>query len=165
MTSVDGFTTPEMVQAERELDARIDYALGAAREAEATLDEIQQQDADDQPPTDEDVARFAAFITGHARTEAWEAVITRIDRGELTWRQVVEGLAAGRMDRQVAAAFTSLQGVPPATEDELVEIGIIPAAADRPEPAADDEPAEAEQPAPRAIGDRFYAGDVDDEPR
>lgn len=141
-----GFGTPEMAQAERELDGRIDYALAKARELQARVDEVEEKLAKDEPPTDQEVERFRAYIVGHAQTEEWQRVIERIGKGELTWRQIVEGMvmATGQVDDGVKAAFASLSTVPPASMEELVEIGVLP----EPAPPADAEQAEQEQPEP-----------------
>lgn len=135
---------PEMEQAERELDARIDYALKTAREAEAQAAELEAKLAEDQePPTDEQVERIKTYVLGHARTPEWEPVLERIERGHLTWRQIVDGLANGGLDREVAAAFDSMAHVPPASLEKLIEIGVFPA--DLPsEKPAEDEPEDEE---------------------
>jgi hypothetical protein len=116
----------EMAHIERELDARIDHALAQGREVERLTDELERRIGPPEPPTDEEVQRIKAFILGHARTEEWNRVIERINRGELTWREVVEGMSTGRLDRSVAAAFDSLSRVPPASLDELVASGVFP---------------------------------------
>jgi hypothetical protein len=113
--------TPEMIAAERELDARIDHALAVTREVEARLDEFEQSD-DVPPPSDEDVERLKAFVLGYARTPEWVVVIDRIDEGELTWRQVVETQFSAAPDRHVAAAFESLSRIQPPSEEKLAEI-------------------------------------------
>lgn len=159
----DGFFTPEMDQAERELDARIDYAMSQARDVQAKVDEFEQKLAEDsEPPSDEEVDRIKKFVLGHARTDEWQLVIDRIDRGELTWRQVVEGLATGRLDRGVSAAFESLSKVPPASLEELIEIGVFPVQLPG-EPAAEDEAGE-DQPGTPDDGftSRFTAHDDDE---
>jgi hypothetical protein len=141
---MQGRTLPvfSMEQAERELDARIDYAFTKAREAEHKAEDLEQRNGPPEPPSDEDVERIKAYVEGHARTEEWQRVLERINRGEVTWRQVVEGLATGRLDHGVAAAFDSLSRVPPASMEKLVEIGAFP-----PEPVAE-APAEAEPETP-----------------
>lgn len=113
--------TPEMQQAERELDARIDHALGVTREVEARLEEWERQAAEEEPPaspSDEDVARLKAFVLGYARTPEWARVLDLIDEGELTWRQVVESPPRA----EVAAAFESLSRILPPTEEKLAEM-------------------------------------------
>ncbi len=123
--------TPEMTQAERELDGRVEYALrvaGRVREQVASLDRKPVA------VTDEDVERVRAFVLGHARTDEWQPVLDRIDRGELTWRQVVEGLAHGGADRETAAAFEALRNTPPPSVAKLVEIGVFPAHLPAPQP-------------------------------
>lgn len=126
-SSSDGFSTQQMIQAERELDGRINFAFSRARELQAKLQEVEEKLArDTEPLTNEDVERFKAYILGHARTDEWQLVIDRIEQGELSWRQVVEGVAEGRLDRDVSAAFASLSKVPPATVDSLVTIGVLP---------------------------------------
>jgi hypothetical protein len=135
MRSDHDLFTPEMDQAERELDARIDYAMSVAREVQAKSDELEQAMRDREPPSDEDVERIRTYVLGHATTDEWTQVVDRINRGELTWRQVVEGLVTGHLDRGVAAAFASLSTVPPASMAKLIEIGVFPDTA-----PADDKP-------------------------
>lgn len=137
-SSQSDYLAHEMAQVERELDARIDHALAQGREVERLTEELERRTGPPEPPTDEEVQRIKAFVLGHARTEEWNRVIERINRGELTWREVVEGLSTGRLDRSVAAAFDSLSRVPPASLDELIESGVFP-----PMPP-DDAPAEDE---------------------
>ncbi|HEX2132991.1 MAG TPA: hypothetical protein VHH15_15690 [Actinophytocola sp.] len=133
------FPTFTMEQAERELDARIDYAFFRAREAEHRAEDLGRRTGPAEPPSDEDVERIKAYVEGHARTEEWQRVLERINRGEVTWREVVEGLATGRLDHETAAAFDSLSRVPPASLEKLVEIGVAPA--EQPEePPAEPEP-------------------------
>ncbi|MCT2582848.1 hypothetical protein [Actinophytocola gossypii] len=136
-----------MDQAERELDARIDYAFAKARAAEQQAEDMERRAGPPEPPTDEDVERIKAYVEGHGRTEEWQRVIERINRGEVTWRQVVEGLATGRLDHGVAAAFDSLSRVPPASMEKLVEIGV--AEPEQPEPPAEEEPPRPEPPSAR----------------
>lgn len=152
----DGFTSPQMIQADRELDARIDYAMKASHDVRAALEEMEQREKDEPPPSDEEVERFRRFVTGHVRTDEWQRVLERIDRGELTWRGLVEDFAAGRTDREVNAAFASLQHAPPASEQELIELGIQAA-----EPAdAGDVVDDAPPPAPEPVmSGRFFAAD------
>lgn len=130
--------TPEMTQAERELDGRIDHALGVAAEVESTVEEFERRVGPPEPPTDTEVERIKVFVLGHARTDEWQPVLDRINRGELTWRQVVEGLATGHADRSVAAAFDSLSTVPPASFEKLVEIGLFPASLPADAPSEED---------------------------
>jgi len=134
-----------MEQAERELDARIDYAFSKAREAEHKAQDLEQRQGPPEPPTDEDVERIKAYVEGHGRTEEWQRVLERVNRGELTWRQIVEGLATGRLDRGVAAAFDSLSRVPPASVEELIASGVLAA-----DPPAEPPPAAEEPPRPAA---------------
>jgi hypothetical protein len=117
----------DMTQVERELDGRIDHALGVAGRVRARLTELRRKAGTPAAPTDEDVERIKAFVLGHARTDEWRPVLDRIDRGELTWRAVAEGLARGGADRDVATAFDTLSAVPPASVEKLVEIGVFPA--------------------------------------
>lgn len=139
-----GYRSPQMVQAERELDGRIDFAFGKARTLRAKVEEVEQKLAEDaQPPTNAEVERFKAYVLGHGRTAEWQVVLERIGRGELTWRQIVEGVADGRFDRDVSAAMASLSRVPPASMESLVEIGVLPDL----EKAGQAEEQDAEQPA------------------
>ncbi len=151
--------TPEMVQADRELDARIDYAFKSMHDVRGAAEEIDEKYGDEPPPTAEEVERFRTYITGHAHTEEWRVVMERIARGELTWRGIMEDFLAGRTDREVSAAFASLQRVPPATEQELTELGMV--APVEPEPPAAPEP-EPDEPADTGFGGRFFAYDDDD---
>jgi hypothetical protein len=128
--------TPEMDHAERELNARADYAHNLARGLEAKVEQFEQRLSEKAPPSDEDVERMKKYILGHAMTEEWRQVVKRIDRGEVTWREIVDGLFHGTLDREVAVALRSLHRVPPASMDDLVQLGVLPA------PPADQPPAE-----------------------
>ncbi|GAB3453457.1 hypothetical protein [Actinophytocola sediminis] len=150
-----GLHTPEMDHAERELNARADYALNLARNLEAKVAQFEQRFNEKDPPSDEDVERMKKYILGHAMTEQWRQVVKQIERGELTWREVVDGLFYGTLAPEVAAAFRSLNRVPPASMDDLVELGVLPA------PPADQPPAESE-PEPTATR-RSRRDDDDDE--
>lgn len=110
--------TPEMTQAERELDGRIEYALRVAGRVREQVASFERKVADQPAPTDEDVARIKDFVLTEP-TAQWQPILTRIDRGELTWREVVDGLATGNADRMVAAAFESL---PMTTPENLAEL-------------------------------------------
>ncbi|MCC8244983.1 hypothetical protein [Saccharothrix luteola] len=118
--------TPEMDQAERELNARANYALDLGRGLAEKAAQLDQRFDEKEPPSDEDVERMKKYILGHAMTEQWRQVVTRIDRGELTWREIVDGLFHGTLDREVSAAFRSLSRVPPASVEELVQLGVLP---------------------------------------
>jgi hypothetical protein len=159
--SDQSYYTFEMEQAERELDARIDYALDQAREVQAQTEELEAKNAaKDEPPSDADVERIEKFVRGHAHTEEWRKVLERIDRGHLTWRQVVDGLAGiGPEDREVTQAFNSLSRVPPASLEELIEIGVFPAELPGDETAADTEP---KDQAPQGKKRRFDHPDEDE---
>jgi hypothetical protein len=117
--------TPEMDHAERELNARAEYALSVGRDLAAQTQEFEKRFDEKEPPSDEDVERLKKFILGHAMTEQWRAVVERIDRGELTWREIVDGLFYGTLDREVAAAFRSLSRVPPASQEDLIAMGVL----------------------------------------
>jgi hypothetical protein len=132
--------TPEMAHAERELDARIDHALGVVAEAEAKFEEFDQKMGTPEPPSDEDVERIKNYVTGHARTVEWQQVIERINRGQLTWHEVVEGLVNQTLDNEVSAAFQSLTRVPPASLETLIAIGVFPAEPPDEAEASDEEP-------------------------
>jgi hypothetical protein len=116
-----------MDHAERELDARTDYALSLVRGLEAKVERFEQRFNEKEPPSDEDVDRMRKYILGHAMTEQWQQIVKRIDRGELTWREIVDGLFHGTLPPDVSAAFRSLTRVPPTTVEELVQLGVIPA--------------------------------------
>jgi hypothetical protein len=153
--SSQGYTL-EMEQAERELDARIDYALDQAREVQAQTEALEARTAakGDEPPSDEDVERIEKFVKGHAHTGEWQKVIERIDRGHLSWREVVEGLAGtGPVDPEVTAAFNSLSKVPPASLEKLIDIGVFPA--ELPGEATAEADPEPEQQTPRGTKRKF----------
>lgn len=143
--------TPEMDHAERELNARADYALSVGRELEAQTKEFEKRFAEKEPPSDEDVERLRKFILGHAMTEQWRAVVERINRGELTWREIVDGLFYGTLPPDVSAAFRSLSRVPPASQEDLVAMGVLVPVPDAEAAAAEPE-AEAEDDKPAATG-------------
>lgn len=150
MPSDRGLFTPEMAQAERELDARIDHAMSVMSRVRAKVDEFEQKVGEPERPTDDQVERIKNFVVGHAKTAEWQLVIDRINRGQLTWRQVVEGLAYGNLDSEVSAAFRSLSRVPPASMEKLVEIGVFPRELPAEAPAEDEAADEAAEPrAPR----------------
>jgi hypothetical protein len=133
--------TPEMTQAERELDGRIEYALRVAGRVREQVASFERKVAEQAPPTDEDVARIKAFVLAQPPTAQWQPILTRIGRGELTWREVVDGLATGNADRTLAAAFESL---PMTTPENLAEL-------------APETPPAAEKPAcPQANEDEFF---------
>ena len=119
--------TPEMEHAEREMDARADYALSVGRRVQEQTEKLDAKLGPPEPPTDEDVERIRQFVLGHAMTEQWRLVVERINRGELTWRVIVEGLVYGTLDRGVSAAFASLSRVPPVSLEALVQPGVFPA--------------------------------------
>lgn len=153
--------TPEMIQAQRTLDSRIDHALSKGRELRAKVDEVSERLANEEPPTDAEVERFEAFITGYARTDAWQPVLDRIERGQLTWRAVVDNLVSGRVDPDIAAGMASLTQVPPATPEELVEAGVFPAPeAQAGSAEAADDPEERDQ---SGHADRFAAAQDEEE--
>ncbi len=155
--------TPEMEHAEREMDARADYALSVGRRVQEQTEKLSDKLGPPEPPTDEDVERIRKFVLGHAMTEQWRQVVERINRGELTWRGIVEGLAYGTLDRGVSAAFASLSRVPAVSMEELVQSGVFPAD-QLPRPDSEDKeetPAEA-QATPPASGRRPRPNDEDE---
>jgi len=144
--------TQQMIQAERELDGRINFAFSKARELQAKIEEIDEKLAKDSaPPSAEEVDQFRTYVLSHARTDEWQVVTDRIDRGELSWRQIVEGIAENTVDRDVSAAFASLSKVPPATLDSLIASGVLPDPDAAVEQAPEEEDASPARPA--AYGD------------
>lgn len=143
--------TPEMEHAEREMDARADYALSVGRRVQEQTEKLSDKLGPPEPPTEEDVERIRKFVLGHAMTEQWRQVVERINRGELTWRGIVEGLVYGTLDRGVSAAFASLSRVPPVSMEELVQTGVFPAdqipGADSADSATSEEKKESPPPA------------------
>ncbi|WP_028851824.1 hypothetical protein [Thermocrispum municipale] len=154
--------TPGMEAAQRELEARIDHALLSAHDLRGALEDL-ERDEKDEPITDEDVERFRLYITGHARTDAWQPVFERLERGELTWRKIVEDFASGNLDRETARALTSLRDVPPATPEQLNEIGFDRFAPEKAEAEPEEPEPEPEQPADAGggFGGRFFNDDDD----
>ncbi|MQA08987.1 MAG: hypothetical protein GEU98_10660 [Pseudonocardiaceae bacterium] len=170
-SNAGGVHFPGMDEVRRELAARLDRALSSARSLRERVDEIDRKlrDTPDPPapgrPSDEEVARFRKFILGYAWTPAWRPVIDRIDRGELTWRQVAESGISGMPDPGIAAAFASSSTLPPPNTEQLAEIGAL-----RPEQPAghetrhDADPGTASEPTPKDSGaGRFFDIDDDDQ--
>lgn len=71
-----------------ELDRILSFALSSARDIEAKADEILNNL---EPASDEEVAAFRDYILTKGRTPEWNIVIARIEKGELTWREIVDG--------------------------------------------------------------------------
>src|SRR5699024_2447116 len=82
---------PEMQHADRMLDEAINIAADTIRVSD---DMIAELDANETPATEEEIEEFRNLVTGRCRTPEWDAVITRISQGELTWRDIVEGKVA-----------------------------------------------------------------------
>lgn len=154
----------EMARVDRELDARVEHALIQAREVEQATENLAARQGPPEPPSDEEVRRIKDFVLNHGRTEEWERVIKRIDSGQLTWREVVESMSTGRVDRSVAAAFDSLSRVTPVSMEALVASGVFPPMpTDEPTAAGsstDEKPA-ARPPRPRVadLPDEDFYGD------
>lgn len=151
--------TPEMDHAERELNARADYALSVGRDLEAQTKEFEKRFAEKEPPSDEDVERLRKYILGHAMTEQWRQVVERINRGELTWREIADGLFYGTLDREVAAAFRSLSRVPPASQEELIAIGVLEPVQPDAQSAGEAEPVDEPPAATRDDDDEWFDED------
>ncbi|OLF12786.1 hypothetical protein BLA60_05820 [Actinophytocola xinjiangensis] len=138
--NMTAFGTQQMIQAERELDGRIDFAFSKAAELREKMAEVDEKLAkDNAPPTAREVEQFRAYIQGHAQTAEWQVVLERIARGELTWRKIVEDLAENQVDRDVSAAMASLSKVAKPSFEELVASGVLPdpaavTAEDKPKP-------------------------------
>lgn len=101
--------TPEARDAERKCDLVIDDAAATIRESDELLDEFHEELV----VTQEDVDNFRALIGGRCRTPEWDAVISRIDHGELSWEGLLEGKRS--TDPDVIAAFASLRSIEPLT--------------------------------------------------
>jgi hypothetical protein len=135
------YFTPEMEQAERELDGRIEHATRAMRDVEDKTAAMEQKLRNAEPPTAAEVNRIKAYVLGYALTPEWRHVIERINRGQLTWHGIVTAMAGGgRLDPDVSAAFKSLARVPPANLDKLIDIGVFPRPAPPVTPAAPEAP-------------------------
>ncbi|OYO07141.1 hypothetical protein CGZ98_19715 [Enemella evansiae] len=139
MTARPEFPTPEMRAAERELDARIDVGLAAARDLQDTMDRIANQEADAEAAEAEaepaplpDAGQLQTLVTGYAMTPEWRAVTERIDRGTLSWDEVLTSLRAGKADPEVVAAFRSLAKVPPPSPKEMAALGLGPTPEEKP---------------------------------
>lgn len=140
------FPTPQMLAAERELDAGIELGLARARELQATLDENAKEEAEREAaeaqvePQLMTSDQLQSLVSRHAMTPEWRTVIDRIDRGQTSWDQVLTSLRSATADQQVSAAFQSLASVAPPTPEELHELGIGP------DPAANDDTADTPAP-------------------
>lgn len=139
MTARPEFPTPEMRAAERELDARIDIGLAKARELQETMDRIAKEEAEAEAAEAEaepsplpDAGQLRTLVTGYAMTPEWRAVTERIDRGTLSWDEVLSSLRAGKADPEVVAAFQALATVPPPSPEQLAALGLGPAPDDKP---------------------------------
>lgn len=144
------FPTPEMRAVDRELDARIEFGLARARDLRDTMDRVAQEEAEAEAAAaeEEPVALPGAdalktIVTGHAMTPEWRTVIERIDRGTLSWDEVLATLRSGTADEQVTGAFQSLATVAPPTPEELFHLGLGPDPAEEPEDSTDDKDARA----------------------
>lgn len=149
MSSHPDFPTPEMQAVARELDARIDHGLSKARHLQQTMDELAKEEADaeaaaaaieGEPAPLPDANDLRTMVTQHALTPEWRSVIERIDRGGLTWDEVVTSLRSGTADQEVTAAFQSMATVAPPTEEEMVAMGLQPAPTDGPEDSDTERP-------------------------
>lgn len=140
MSSHPDFPTPEMQAATRELDARIDVGLSEARELQETMDRLEKEEAEADvaaadtaplPLPDEDDLK--TMVTEHTLTPEWRAVMERIDRGRLSWAEVLTSLRSGAADQEVTAAFQSMATFPPPTEEEMAAMGLQPSPIDIPD--------------------------------
>ncbi|WP_253857784.1 hypothetical protein [Prauserella alba] len=99
--------TPEARDAERECDRVIEDAAETIRETDELLEEFRE----DMVVTQEEIDSFRALVEGRCRTPEWDAVISRINHGELNWKQLLEGKYSA--DSEVVAAFASLRSIEP----------------------------------------------------
>jgi len=95
----DAWLTAEVIDAERELDAAIDEVYASLREAQSIFAEIEATPVPARPD-------YHDFLEGRKHTPEWDAVVRRIESGELT----KEALEAGEYadDPGVRAAYASL---------------------------------------------------------
>lgn len=126
MTIHPEFPTPEMRAAERELDGRIDVALARARELQETMDRLDKEEAEaatanSEPEPLPGPDELRELVTDRALTPEWRQVIDRIDRGTLSWDEVLSTLRSGTADPEVTAAFQSLASVPFDEADESAD--------------------------------------------
>lgn len=105
----DEWRTAEVVDAELELDAAIDEVYTSVREARSIFAEIEADPLPGRPD-------YYDFLNGRKHTPEWDAVLARIDSGELTR----EALHAGEYadDPGVQAAFASQASYTEPDDDE-----------------------------------------------
>lgn len=107
--STSDWYTPEAREAERECDLAIEDAAATIRKSDELLEEFREE----MVVTQEEIDNFSALVTGRCRTPEWDAVIDRINRGELSWKQLLEGKYS--VDPDIVAAFESLRSIEPLT--------------------------------------------------
>lgn len=141
------FPTPQMQAVTRDLDARIDLGLSRARILEQTMEELAKEQAEAdaaaaeaEPAPLPDADDLKTMVTEHAKTPEWRAVMERIDRGELSWDEVLASLRSGTADQDVTAAFQSFANIAPPTEEEMVAMGLQPEPTDNPDDTDTDRP-------------------------
>lgn len=114
----------EMDAARRELAARIDAVRQQAGELEAMVEQAREKSA--AIDSYESIGRQAEFarlwVLAHERTPEWQLVLDRIDRGELSWRDIVVSQMALRMEPDVRRAYKSLDTVPSLPPERYQEI-------------------------------------------
>lgn len=116
--------TPDVISAQRQLDAAVEGAVSAIRHA----DVIEEAAAEnDKPVTEDDIETFREFVTGPGRTPEWDAIGARIAGGEVTWRAVLEGDLA--KDSGLAEALASM---PRCAYEDLVSGGELSSASEPP---------------------------------
>lgn len=89
-----------------ELDAAIRSAEREMQRVDRNMTQIRSRD---QPLTDEQVRAIEKLAAGPTAPREWDAVRTRIARGELTWRDIAEGRVSA--DPEVAAALHASIGL------------------------------------------------------
>lgn len=110
-----------MAAVEREMDARIEWALTKSRDVRHAVQDATADEQDDEVP-EQQVQFIRATVLDRERTPEWEGVLARIDAGELTWRQIVESYLARNMEPDVERAFRSLHRVPELTAERMTEL-------------------------------------------
>ncbi|MFD6793451.1 MULTISPECIES: hypothetical protein [Prauserella salsuginis group] len=94
--------SPDMMEARRSLDAVLDDVASDIRASEELLLQVDNEGVE---RTDEDIDLFVSYVTGPGNTPEWDAVVARVESGEMTWRSVANGSLAH--DSGVVEAFRS----------------------------------------------------------
>lgn len=127
-----------MEAARQGLAARIATARQRIHELDRRVEEARARfGATDDGDSTQRQAEFARqWVLAHELTPEWRLVLDRIDRGELSWRDIVLSQRAMRMDPDVRRAYRSLDAVPTLSPERYQQIlDSVAAQFDPPTPA------------------------------